>query len=75
VVFSRICAQTQGQHDDVTDAFCHAIKAFTTERDFKTPDLKVIPGRVQSEEDALREQWREDWEWEEDHRIGEPWDL
>jgi predicted phage terminase large subunit-like protein len=28
-----------GVHDDVTDAFCHAIKAFTTERDFKTPEL------------------------------------
>ena len=64
-----------GVHDDVCDAFFHAIKAFTTERDFKTPDLKVIPGRVQSEEDALREQLREDWEWEHDHRIGEPWDL
>lgn len=33
-----------GQHDDVTDAFCHAIKAFTVERDFKTPDMSVIPG-------------------------------
>ena len=64
-----------GQHDDVTDAFCHAIKAFTTARDFKTPDLPVVPGRLQSEEEALREQLREDWEYEHDHGIGEPWDL
>jgi hypothetical protein len=64
-----------GVHDDVTDAFCHAMKAFTVERDFKTPDLSVIPGREQSEEEALREQLREDWEWENEHRIGGDWDL
>jgi predicted phage terminase large subunit-like protein len=44
-----------GQHDDVTDAFCHAMKSFTTERDFKTPDLSVLPGRVMSEQE-LNEQ-------------------
>ena len=64
-----------GVHDDVCDAFFHAIKAFTTERDFKTPDLRVIPGRWQSEEDARLEQLREDWEWENEHRIGGDWDL
>ena len=53
-----------GVHDDVTDAFCHAMKAFTVERDFKTPDLSVMPGRVQSEEEALREQLREQIEYE-----------
>jgi predicted phage terminase large subunit-like protein len=58
-----------GQHDDVTDAFCHAIKAFTTERDFKTPDLSVIPGRVLSEQEALREQLLEDLEYENDTGI------
>jgi hypothetical protein len=51
-------------YDDVCDAFFHAIKAFTTERDFKAPDLKVIPGRWQSEQEALREQLREDLEYE-----------
>jgi predicted phage terminase large subunit-like protein len=62
------------QHDDVTDAFCHAIKAFTTARDFKTPDLPVMPGRVLSEEEALREQLLEEWEDENEGRIRLPWD-
>jgi hypothetical protein len=53
----------------VCDAFFHAIKSFTTARDFKTPDLKVMPGRWQSEEDALREQLREDLEYENDTSI------
>jgi predicted phage terminase large subunit-like protein len=60
-----------GQHDDVTDAFCHAMKSFTTARDFKAPDLSVMPGRVLSEEEALREQLREDLEYENDTRIGD----
>jgi hypothetical protein len=34
-----------------------------------------MPGRVLSEEEALREQLREDWEWENEHRIGGDWDL
>ena len=63
-----------GVHDDVCDAFFHAIKAFTTERDFKTPDLKVIPGRWQSEEDARLEQLLEDWEYEKESGLGLPWD-
>jgi predicted phage terminase large subunit-like protein len=61
-----------GVHDDVTDAFCHAIKAFTTERDFKTPELQVVPGRVQSEreqeEQELRDQL-EQFEFEKDHGL------
>jgi phage terminase large subunit-like protein len=61
-----------GQHDDVTDAFCHAIKAFTTERDFKTPELQMVPGRVQSEreqeEQELRDQL-EQFEFEKDHGL------
>ncbi len=63
-----------GVHDDVTDAFCHAIKAFTTARDFKTPDLSVVPGRVLSEEEARREQLREEWEDYNESRIRLPWD-
>jgi predicted phage terminase large subunit-like protein len=63
-----------GQHDDVTDAFCHAVKAFTSARDFKTPDLSVVPGRVLSEEEALREQLLEDWEYENETGLGLPWD-
>jgi predicted phage terminase large subunit-like protein len=63
-----------GQHDDVTDAFCHAVKAFTTARDFKTPDLSLVPGRVLSEEEALREQLLEDWEYENETGLGLPWD-
>jgi predicted phage terminase large subunit-like protein len=58
-----------GVHDDVTDAFCHAVKAFTTARDFKTPDLSVMPGRLQSEQEALLEQLREDSEYENDTSI------
>jgi predicted phage terminase large subunit-like protein len=61
-----------GQHDDVTDAFCHALKAFTTERDFKTPELQMVPGRVQSEreqeEQELRDQL-EQFEFEKDHGL------
>jgi hypothetical protein len=49
-----------------------AIKAFTTERN-RTPDLKVMPGRVQCEEDAIREQLREDWEYENDTGLWPQW--
>ena len=63
-----------GQHDDVTDAFCHAVKAFTTARDFKTPNLSVMPGRVLSEEEALREQLLEEWEDENESGLRLPWD-
>ena len=49
-----------GIHDDIVDAFCHAMKAFTTARDFKTRDLPVMPGRLlsgsEAEEQALLEQ-------------------
>ena len=49
-----------GIHDDMVDAFCHAMKAFTTARDFKTWDLAVMPGRLltgrEAEEQALQEQ-------------------
>jgi predicted phage terminase large subunit-like protein len=61
-----------GQHDDVTDAFCHAIKAFTTERDFKTPDLQVVPGRVPSEREQEEQEVRdqlEQFEFEKDHGL------
>jgi hypothetical protein len=53
-----------GVHDDVCDGFFHAIKAFTTERDFKTPDLRVIPGRVQSEREQEEQELREQLEYE-----------
>jgi hypothetical protein len=58
-----------GMHDDVPDAFCHAMKAFTTAKDFKTPELQVMPGHLptQSEADeALYEEMREQVEWESD---------
>jgi hypothetical protein len=49
-----------GIHDDIVDAFCHAMKAFTTARDFKTRDLAVMPGRLltgrEAEELAVQEQ-------------------
>jgi phage terminase large subunit-like protein len=35
-----------GLHDDVTDAFCHAMKAFTTARDFRISDLIGAAGQV-----------------------------
>jgi predicted phage terminase large subunit-like protein len=61
-----------GVHDDVCDGFFHAIKAFTTERDFKTPELQMVPGRVQSEreqeEQELRDQL-EQFEFEKDHGL------
>jgi len=62
-----------GVHDDVCDGFFHAIKAFTTERDFKTPDLKVIPGHLQSEYEARQQELFEEWKWENDIRIGGDW--
>jgi hypothetical protein len=61
-----------GQHDDVTDAFCHAMKAFTTERDFKTPELHVVPGRLQSEREQEEQEVRdqlEQFEFEKDHGL------
>jgi predicted phage terminase large subunit-like protein len=45
-----------GMHDDVVDAFCHAIKSFTTGRAFRTPDLQLFPGRLLTEEDV----WEQD---------------
>jgi predicted phage terminase large subunit-like protein len=50
-----------GVHDDVVDAFCHAIKSFTTARDFRTPDLQIIPGRLLTNEEVW-EQEREELE-------------
>jgi hypothetical protein len=50
-----------GVHDDVVDAFCHAIKSFTTARDFRTPDLQIIPGRFLTNQEVW-EQEREELE-------------
>jgi predicted phage terminase large subunit-like protein len=58
-----------GVHDDVTDAFCHAMKAFTTARDFRTPDLTVLPGRLLSAEAARREELLEQMQYESDASI------
>ncbi len=60
-----------GIFDDVCDAFFHAIKAFTTARDFKTADLKAMPGHLRSEDEARREELLEEWQWENDTRIGD----
>jgi predicted phage terminase large subunit-like protein len=60
-----------GVHDDVCDAFFHAIKAFTTARDFKTPDLKVMPGRVASQREQIEQEMREQLEYENATRIGD----
>jgi predicted phage terminase large subunit-like protein len=35
-----------GEHDDIVDAFCHALKGFTTERAFHSPEMRVLPGPV-----------------------------
>jgi len=37
-----------GQHDDIVDAFCHAMKAFVSGRDFRATELHVMPGRMLS---------------------------
>jgi hypothetical protein len=58
-----------GVHDDVCDAFFHAIKAFTVARDFKTPELSVMPGRVLSEKEQLEQEMREQLEYERDTSI------
>ena len=50
-----------GLHDDIVDAFCHAIKSFTTARAFRTPDLQIFPGRLLTNEDVW-EQEREELE-------------
>ena len=60
-----------GQHDDVTDAFCHAMKSFTTERDFKTADLSVMPGPVLSDEEQRQEDLRLEVEYLNNTRIGD----
>jgi hypothetical protein len=57
-----------GQHDDVSDAFCHGMKSFITARDFKT-DLPVMPGHLQSEFERRQELF-EEWQCENDTRIG-----
>jgi len=58
-----------GQYDDVCDAFFHAMKSFTTARDFKTPEPFVMPGRVPSDQERREEAFREEWEWREATRI------
>ena len=60
-----------GQHDDVPDAFCHGMKAFTTARDFKTPDLTVMPGHLDTEYEALQREAYEDWKYERESGLGE----
>jgi hypothetical protein len=60
-----------GQHDDVPDAFCHGMKAFTTARDFKTADLSVMPGHIESEYEAQQREAFEEWQYENDTRIGD----
>jgi hypothetical protein len=67
--FRRAIRHPVGVHDDVTDAFCHAIKAFTTARDFKTPDLSVMPGRVLSEREQEEQELREQLEYERDSGL------
>ena len=52
-----------GEHDDVVDAFCHALKAFTVERSIHTPDLHVRPGRLLSEWEEQEQTLRETLEW------------
>ncbi len=58
-----------GVHDDICDAFFHAIKAFTTARDFKPPELSVMPGRVLSDQEQLEQEMREQMEYERDTSI------
>jgi pyruvate/2-oxoacid:ferredoxin oxidoreductase alpha subunit len=60
--------------DAVTDAFCHAMKAFTTARDFRIPNLTVLPGRLLSAEAAQREEILERMEYENDVSICEELD-
>jgi len=60
-----------GQHDDIPDAFCHALKAFTTERDFKATDLSVMPGHLDSEYEAAQREAYEDWLYERESGFGE----
>jgi phage terminase large subunit-like protein len=57
-----------GQH--VTDAFCHAVKSFTTARDFKAAERSVMPGHVLSEQELAEQELREQMEYENDTRIG-----
>jgi predicted phage terminase large subunit-like protein len=60
-----------GQHDDVTDAFCHAMKSFVTERDFKTPDLSVLPGRVVSEQELAEQEVIDELEYRNATHLGD----
>jgi len=53
-----------GPDDDIVDAFCHAMKAFTTARDFKTRDLAVMPGRLLTEREAEEQALQEQLEWQ-----------
>lgn len=63
-----------GVHDDVTDAFCHAMKAFTTARDFRTPDLTMLPGRLLAGAAAQQEQIAKQLEYERDVSISDDLD-
>lgn len=60
-----------GQHDDVTDAFCHAVKSFTTARDFKAAELSVMPGHVLSDQELTEQELREQMQYDDASRIGD----
>ena len=66
VDMSKICPQCLD-----ANAFCHAMKSFTTERDFKTPDLSVMPGPVLSDEEQRQEDLREELEYLNNTGIGD----
>jgi predicted phage terminase large subunit-like protein len=60
-----------GQHDDVADAFCHGMKSFTTERDFKAAELSVLPGRVLSEQELDEQEAIDELEYPNATRLGD----
>jgi predicted phage terminase large subunit-like protein len=63
-----------GQHDDLVDAFCHAIKAFTALRSLHAPDLKVLPGPIEDPYEQEIQERLEDEEYRQDCGDLSSWD-
>jgi predicted phage terminase large subunit-like protein len=56
---SELAQFPAGRHDDVVDAFVHALKTFYAQGDFRPHEFQISPGRLLSESEAIRQTARE----------------
>jgi predicted phage terminase large subunit-like protein len=64
-----------GQHDDMCDAFCHALKVFgASGKEFRKPDLMLLPGPMQDPYEQELQEQLEDQEYRQDCGDLSSWD-